>query len=211
MARPEKKEPETIELLSDSDEEEDEDEEEDVEEEEEEEEVAAPPPPKQTAQKSRGPTKQSSTFAPAKTSKAPTPSPAPPTPKRKAPTPEPESEPTSSRRPSLFAPPVEQPSSPKASLPPTPPPVATSAFSFSAPPPAPSAAPIFGAPAPSATYSDDKAREEALKVAKSALPKFSFAGAFVGCESRREEDAVLRAVQELVKGMSRSELPTLAL
>ncbi|ORY70641.1 hypothetical protein BCR35DRAFT_307947 [Leucosporidium creatinivorum] len=191
---------ETIELLSDSDEEEQEEDED-----EEEEEEAAPPPPKQTAHKSRGSTKQASTFAPAKTtSKAPTPSPAPPTPKRKAPTPEPESEPTTSRRPSLFAPPVEQPSSPKASLPPTPPPVVTSSFSFSVPPTAPAAA-------PSATGSDDKAREEALKVVKSALPKFSFAGAFVGCESRKEEDAAVRAVQELVKGMSRSELPKLAL
>ncbi|KAK4049133.1 hypothetical protein OIV83_004349 [Microbotryomycetes sp. JL201] len=101
----------------------------------------------------------------------------------------------------------------------------TSAFSFSVPtgaattalPPSKpfsdsktdAASPSSSQPAQSLGVLVDDGRKAALVAQKLTLPRVSFSDAFAGCESAG--DASARAVMDVVKAMSKSELPTFAL
>ncbi|GAA5874925.1 hypothetical protein JCM1840_007152 [Sporobolomyces johnsonii] len=100
---------------------------------------------------------------------------------------------------SLTPPPsAEKATSPKASLPPTFPPVSASSFGFSIP--------------PSTASSSEEAKRRAATLDVASLPQFSFADVF-GTASRRDDEVVdpaTKAVMDLVRNMSKGELPTFA-
>lgn len=109
---------------------------------------------------------------------------------------------------SLVAPTASQLPGHKAFLPPTsippPPPILSSATTFTTPtftftPPVVASVPL----------SDDEARRQALVALRASLPTFSFEP--LSFPSSVEDDVVLKALQDVVKGMSRSELPTIVL
>ncbi|KAK4055850.1 hypothetical protein OIO90_003105 [Microbotryomycetes sp. JL221] len=58
---------------------------------------------------------------------------------------------------------------------------------------------------------EEQARERARGAAKATLPRVSFSDAFLAHDSKTVKDASVRAVMDVVKGMSKSELPTFAL